>query len=166
MNSWDLVQDEDEDWSRWRDVVFRAKGALVPKHAPIPLPKSNRRKRGGPADFIRVANTEETSQERETRQSSEPPQLSTEEALVKIALPSAVKETATSDATKISGEITSQSQSESLLYCPDCYLPLHPDPKPEKLYIFLHALRYTTSLGSFETEMPVWAKEGWKWDRS
>jgi len=51
------------------------------------------------------------------------------------------------------------------LYCPECYLPLHPDPKPEKLYIFLHALRYTTSLGSFETEMPEWAAEGWVWNK-
>jgi len=50
-------------------------------------------------------------------------------------------------------------------YCPECYLPLHPDPKPEKLYIFLHALRYTTSLGSFETEMPDWVAEGWTWNR-
>ncbi|KAG5219685.1 uridine synthase [Salix suchowensis] len=25
------MKDEDEDWSRWRDVVFRAKGALSPK---------------------------------------------------------------------------------------------------------------------------------------
>ena len=52
------------------------------------------------------------------------------------------------------------------LYCPECYLPLHPDPKPERLYIFLHALKYTTSLGSFETGMPEWAAEGWTWDRS
>lgn len=44
-------------------------------------------------------------------------------------------------------------------YCPECYLPLFPDPPPEKLFIYLHALRYTTSLGSFETEMPVWARE-------
>lgn len=46
-------------------------------------------------------------------------------------------------------------------YCPECYLPFHPDPKPEKLYIFLHALRYELSLGRFETEMPEWAK----WER-
>ncbi len=51
-------------------------------------------------------------------------------------------------------------------YCPECYLPLHPDPKPEKLYIFLHALRYTTSLGTFETAMPEWSLEGWSWDQS
>jgi tRNA pseudouridine synthase 9 len=46
-------------------------------------------------------------------------------------------------------------------YCPECYLPLHPDPNPEKLYIFLHALRYTTSLGEFSTDMPEWSEEGW-----
>ena len=55
---------------------------------------------------------------------------------------------------------------EKQLYCPECYLPLHPDPKPEKLYIFLHALRYTTSLGTFETEMPEWSAQGWEWDRT
>lgn len=27
------------------------------------------------------------------------------------------------------------------LYCTECYLPLRPDPKPDSLYIFLHALR-------------------------
>jgi len=53
-----------------------------------------------------------------------------------------------------------------MTYCPECYIPLHPDPKPERLYIFLHALRYTTSLGCFETEMPEWAAEGWEWDQS
>ncbi|KIK25844.1 hypothetical protein PISMIDRAFT_96208 [Pisolithus microcarpus 441] len=51
------------------------------------------------------------------------------------------------------------------LYCPECYLPLHPDPRPENLYIFLHAFKYTTSLGCFETEMPEWASEGWEWTR-
>lgn len=58
-----------------------------------------------------------------------------------------------------------KSQEEDLRYCAECYLPLHPDPKPDKLYIFLHALRYTTSLGRFETDMPDWAAEGWVWER-
>ena len=55
--------------------------------------------------------------------------------------------------------------TEQTLYCPECYLPLHPDPMPEKLYIFLHAIRYTTSLGSFETEMPDWASPDFDWER-
>ncbi|EGO26155.1 hypothetical protein SERLADRAFT_384456 [Serpula lacrymans var. lacrymans S7.9] len=61
---------------------------------------------------------------------------------------------------------TTDTGKTETLYCPECYLPLHPDPKPERLYIFLHALRYTTSLGSFETEMPEWTAEGWEWDQS
>ncbi|KAH8976687.1 hypothetical protein EDB86DRAFT_1589546 [Lactarius hatsudake] len=35
------------------------------------------------------------------------------------------------------------------LYCGECYLSLHPDPPPERLYIFPHALRCTASLGVF-----------------
>ena len=57
------------------------------------------------------------------------------------------------------------ADAEGMHYCPECFVPLHPDPKPESLYIFLHALRYTTSLGTFETEMPEWAAEGWEWER-
>jgi hypothetical protein len=75
-----------------------------------------------------------------------------EEALEKVSL---------APATGI--ETTSASEQ---IYCPECYLPLHPDPKPEKLYIFLHALKYTISLGEFSTEMPNWAAEGWEWDQS
>jgi hypothetical protein len=57
-----------------------------------------------------------------------------------------------------------EAQTEDIdgeLYCKECYVPLHPDPPPGKLFIFLHALRYSTSHGSFETEMPWWALEGW-----
>lgn len=49
------------------------------------------------------------------------------------------------------------SHAEQLEFCPECYVPLAPDPSPEKLFIFLHALRYTTPWGAFETEMPEWA---------
>lgn len=70
------------------------------------------------------------------------------------------------DVVQLKQSETVEGGEENQLYCPECYLPLHPDPKPEKLYIFLHALRYTTSLGTFETEMPEWSAEGWEWDRS
>jgi tRNA pseudouridine synthase 9 len=50
-------------------------------------------------------------------------------------------------------------------YCPECYLPLFPDPSPDKLYIYLHALRYTTSLGTFDTPLPPWAKEDYVVDQ-
>ena len=81
------------------------------------------------------------------------PQLTTEDALSRVASMEPVSDPNTIIKT-------------DNLYCPECYLPLHPDPKPEKLYIFLHALKYTTSLGAFSTEMPEWAAEGWVWDRS
>ena len=35
-----------------------------------------------------------------------------------------------------------------------------------RFYIFLHALRYSTSLGVLEIEMTEWAAEGWKWQRA
>ncbi len=57
------------------------------------------------------------------------------------------------------------ADENGMLYCPECFVPLHPDPKPESLYIFLHALKYTTSLGTFETQIPTWAAEGWEWER-
>jgi hypothetical protein len=69
-------------------------------------------------------------------------------------------------AKQAAAQITVQEENDGALYCGECYLPLHPDPPPERLYIFLHALRYTTSLGVFETEMPEWAAEGWEWERA
>ncbi|EKM81205.1 hypothetical protein AGABI1DRAFT_119717 [Agaricus bisporus var. burnettii JB137-S8] len=167
------MKDEDEDWSRWRDVIFRAKGALSPRNLVVKAPPpQNRRKRGGKGEFTAGGNSitissrsatplgldtpspEATSPPIVTPTAVEqPPQLTTEEALEKISQ----MEPAPDPDTTI--------QSENL-YCPDCYLPLHPDPKPEKLYIFLHALKYSTSLGAFETEMPEWSAEGYEWDQT
>jgi len=168
------MKDEDEDWSRWRDVVFRAKGIMKPKHMAIETsPPQNQRKRGGKAQIIpstpegsldmhnafsessiaespSSSHVERSSLECELEPHGSSRQLTTEDVLNKVAsvqAPNAI------------------IQSDNL-YCPECYLPLHPDPKPEKLYIFLHALKYTTSLGTFSTEMPEWTAEGWLWDRS
>jgi len=137
------VQDEDEDWSRWRDVIFKAKGTLAPRDMKIKAaPPQNRRKRGGPAV---VEGPEIPSM-----------QFTNEEVVTRIGDPASTERTS---------ESLVHLDENGHQYCPECYLPLHPDPKPEKLYIFLHALRYTTSLGSFETEMPDWAAEGWTWNR-
>ncbi|TFY70093.1 hypothetical protein EVJ58_g33 [Rhodofomes roseus] len=186
-----LLQDEDEDWGRWRDVVFRAKGALSPYGVNVPLPPQNRRKRGGQtqtptpqedsADAARSKDDGADAADSETTQAEEqPPQLTVEEALAKLEsfrkpppspvispLPdsSAPLPTSLSDSAPApTAEALAEADAGS--YCPECYMPLHPDPTPERLYIFLHALRYTTSLGSFETKMPEWAAEGWTWDRS
>lgn len=139
-----------------------------------PPPPQNQRKRGGRAKIIpsvpdldrqneisesAVSNSvlpshsEGSSLECEQETNGSSPQLTTEDALSRVASMEPV-----SDSNTI-------IQTDNL-YCPECYLPLHPDPNPEKLYIFLHALKYTTSLGAFSTEMPEWAAEGWVWDRS
>ncbi|KAJ3509344.1 hypothetical protein NLJ89_g5265 [Agrocybe chaxingu] len=180
------MKDEDEDWSRWRDVVFRAKGLLRPSSIVIkPPPPQNRRKRGGKAEVMPVAldvdpsptaSTTPSSSDATRAQSTEPettspspspptafqtvdpdmtspPQLSVEDAVAKVSL------------VEPSPKIIDSADSDHI-FCPECYLPLHPDPKPEKLYIFLHALKYSTSLGEFSTDMPEWAAEGWTWDQT
>lgn len=76
------------------------------------------------------------------------PQLSLDEALAKLPA--------------MDAPMPAVDPDTGTLYCQECYLPLRPDPPPEKLFIFLHALRYTTSLGCFETEMPAWAAEDWE----
>ncbi|RXW25577.1 hypothetical protein EST38_g259 [Candolleomyces aberdarensis] len=223
------IWDEDEDWSRWRDVVFRVKGALNPHSLIVtPPPLQNRRKRGGKATFVNNSskNTNAGSNSKNTENSDAsangevtPPTAPRDCGGEDSATPSSSviggigdgsetgTLTSTSDpiATPLAGaevppvitnsnaeittkpdlppqyteqeiiskinsmeptpDINSLVQSDDL-YCPECYLPLHPDPKPEKLYIFLHARKYTTSLGAFETEMPEWAAEGWTWDQN
>lgn len=86
-----------------------------------------------------------------------PPQQSNAEALSQISV-------YTENVPEV--ELEKYPGTEDTKHCPECYVPVYPDPKPEKLYIFLHALRYTTSLGCYETEMPAWAAKGWQWDRS
>jgi hypothetical protein len=54
----------------------------------------------------------------------------------------------------------SHSGKDIHIYCPACYLPIHPIPALEDLYICLHAWRYTSSLGRFESPMPKWAGDG------
>ncbi|KAH8984155.1 pseudouridine synthase [Lactarius hatsudake] len=172
------MKDEDEDWSRWRDVVFKAKGRLHPTGMPAQkLPPQNRRKRGGPAWADADKPTDTPPDEQQQQQLSAP--LTEEEALaildpasppaehplLRVAPPPDAP-TESGRAKQAAAQVTVQEENDGALYCGECYLPLHPDPSPERLYIFLHALRYTTSLGVFETEMPEWAAKGWQWERS
>ncbi len=46
--------------------------------------------------------------------------------------------------------------------CDECNIPLQPDPKPEELFIYLHAMKYETDEWSFEDQMPWWASEEWQ----
>ena len=174
-----MGKDEDEDWSRWRDVVFKAKGRLHPTGMPTQkLPPQSRRKRGGPAwvDAERPSADSPPSPPDEQQQSAplteqealailDPASPSVENPLLRVAPPPDAP-TESGRAKQAAAQIAVQEENDGALYCGECYLPLHPDPPPERLYIFLHALRYTTSLGVFETEMPEWAAEGWEWERS
>ncbi|KAI0061898.1 pseudouridine synthase [Artomyces pyxidatus] len=173
------MKDEDEDWSRWRDVVFKAKGRLHPKGMKVkPLPPRGKRERGGPS-FTPDSTTSGAPTPESEPETPEPIQLTESEALAllqpdaQLASSPALKVPPAPDAPspaqrdkQAKAQVEVQAQNDGALYCAECYLPLHPDPPPERLYIFLHALRYTTSLGVFETEMPEWAAPGWEWDRS
>lgn len=167
-----MGKDEDEDWSRWRDVVFKAKGRLHPTGMPTQkLPPQNRRQRGGPAwtstppDEPPPPAGSSPLTEEEALAILDPASPPVENPLLRVAPPPDAP-TESARAKQAAAQIAVQEENDGALYCGECYLPLHPDPPPERLYIFLHALRYTTSLGVFETEMPEWAAEGWEWERS
>jgi len=170
---WD-GKDEDEDWSRWRDVVFKAKGRLHPTGMPVQkLPPQNRRKRGGPAwpGAENPVSTPPDEQQMPTSLSDDealaildPASPPVDNPLLRVAPPPDAP-TESGRAKQLAAQTAVQEQNDGALYCSECYLPLHPYPSPERLYIFLRALRYTTSLGAFETEMPEWAAEGWEWER-
>ena len=175
-------------------MVFRAKSALSPHGFTIPLPPQNKRKRGGPALLSAQSTPAESSPGTPGTPASvaveiapaPAPAVPPEEPLANQLTPEDVKDIAlrseasstlpsevgTPDPTPApvagsSAPVTTDplSDADGMHYCPECFVPLHPDPKPESLYIFLHARRYTTSLGSFETEMPAWAAEDWEWER-
>lgn len=142
-----------------------------------PPPPQNRRKRGGPAfanDALggnaAITDTKEsqatTSDISPEPLSEAPNQLTTSDALERAANMLVTITPAPDSLAEEEAAAAGIPNAKGMTYCPECYLPLHPDPKPERLYIFLHALRYTTSMGKFETEMPEWAAEGWEWDRS
>ena len=50
-------------------------------------------------------------------------------------------------------------------FCEECFVPVAEDPDPETLFIFLHALRYSTpKLGAWSTPLPRWAGSQWEGD--
>lgn len=46
-------------------------------------------------------------------------------------------------------------------YCNICGIPLIPDPLPGQLYIWLHAMKYSTDEWAYESKLPEWAREDW-----
>lgn len=171
------MKDQDEDYSRWRDVVFRAKNAEA-------LNPNGLATRGGGLDGRGLRRAQEVDEENKRFA-----QLGSEGSIA-VAGPdvgsvpgpgigiSVENDTATRNSASIespnmasakSAPRAPRSESPAVevegSYCPECYLPLLPDPKPEKLFIFLHAWRYTTKEWSFSTEMPFWAAKGYRWQR-
>lgn len=45
--------------------------------------------------------------------------------------------------------------------CAECFLPLLVEEPRKQLFIYLHALRYTTTEWDWSSEMPDWAIEGY-----
>ncbi|KAI5478778.1 drap deaminase [Pseudohyphozyma bogoriensis] len=50
---------------------------------------------------------------------------------------------------------------DGLGYCEECFTPMMKDPRPEQLFIWLHAMRYRTEEWDWSSEMPYWAQEEW-----
>ncbi|KAL1737903.1 hypothetical protein HDZ31DRAFT_78787, partial [Schizophyllum fasciatum] len=173
--------DEDEDWGRWRDVVFRAKGRLVPGYVvpPDKPPSPHRKERGSKKKAQAGAQHPVAEGAAKAAEGADGPSISQATRAAELAPLSDSVAPATSEPPKPAAQLAAEDVTagnaplapgakvslDDALYCAECYLPLHPDPKPEALYIFLHALRYTTSLGTFETEMPEWAAGDFVWDR-
>ncbi|POY70497.1 hypothetical protein BMF94_6411 [Rhodotorula taiwanensis] len=47
-------------------------------------------------------------------------------------------------------------------FCSTCFVPLVPDPRPEQLFIWLHAMRYTTIEWDWSSELPYWAEASYE----
>lgn len=47
-------------------------------------------------------------------------------------------------------------------YCRACGVPLLPDPRPEQLFIWLHAMKYSSPEWDFSSKyLPNWASDNW-----
>lgn len=151
------LKDQDEDYSRWKDVIFRAKNA----EALDPGSMANRAK-GLDARASRRAKEieDENSNAEDLLRESGPIRIKTDGAASSILSATSDRLEPITSAPPISSVDPHETDGR---YCPECYLPLQPDPQPEKLFIFLHAWRYTTKEWSFKTDMPFWAAKGYRW---
>ncbi|GAA5991419.1 hypothetical protein JCM10908_003305 [Rhodotorula pacifica] len=76
---------------------------------------------------------------------------------------SALTATSQSDAAASPEEpSTAARASDDDGFCTTCFVPLVPDPRPEQLFIWLHAMRYTTTEWDWSSELPYWAEENYE----
>ncbi|KAG9008906.1 hypothetical protein FRB93_005956 [Tulasnella sp. JGI-2019a] len=154
-------KDETEEFSRWRDVIFRTKAALK-IHGPDGVHEKEKT-----LVPLHVREQREEEKERElARRSATQGGIDTTESLQTPNTSSHLTNEGQLHASRMAGSAPPDDPAnvgieESFPYCEECFVPLYPDPKPSQLYIYLHALRYTTSKWSFATEMPFWAEKGW-----
>lgn len=131
-------QDGQEDWARWKDeVLFREmikEEGLENVHIPGPNGRSSR-----PSDDL----LKRALQKLEVSDGEIPAKGFNRPADIETAWQRRVRE-------------------QSSDFCPECKIPLLPDPKPEELYIYLHAIKYWTDDWVFEDSLPWWAREDWK----
>lgn len=131
-------QDGQEDWARWKDeVLFKdmiAQEGLENVHVPGPNGRSSR-----PSDELLKRALEKLEQDK----GEVPAKGLNRPADIETAWQKRVRE-------------------QSSDFCPECKIPLLPDPKPEELYIYLHAIKYWTDEWSFEDALPWWAREDWR----
>jgi hypothetical protein len=91
------------------------------------------------------------------------PQYDHQAALAALGVPPRVGPTPTPDILLPADGEVGTVEVDGVALCADCHALIRADPKPEEMCIFLHALRYSMSLGTFETQPPKWAEEGWRW---
>jgi tRNA pseudouridine synthase 9 len=165
------MQDQEEDWARWRDTAFRGAPALRPAVVAVAPKKPPKQRVGagkkkkiavrpnklGPGGAPPTPGAAEGGAEVDTNTLT--PAVASEVTPVADAPPAPVF----APTIVIEPYAPPTGASAAPTYCEECFVPLAPDPAPERLYIFLHALRYTTALGTFETGMPAWAAAGWTW---
>lgn len=134
-------KDEAEDWGKWKEVVFATTNAKAAQDAA-----------GGVDDDADINQRQKNPKHR------------------KIPHPRINSRMKRSKA--VEREITEENPAvltppENLPpgFCNQCFVPMADDPKPSTLFIYLHALRYTTeALGTWETPLPRWAGENWDGD--
>jgi tRNA pseudouridine synthase 9 len=181
------LKDADEGWARWRDTAFRGRGALRPStvvRGPDVTERA-RREEGKKAAKKRAKKAQAVG----TDDTTLPPKVSgvdtapppdepvpartTAQVMAVYAHIPAQPPTAGDDGTAplpetaraapFVDELEPTLMLEDATYCAECFLPLPPDPTLDKLYIFLHALRYTSALGTFATDLPEWAAADFTW---
>ncbi|WWC62391.1 uncharacterized protein I303_104987 [Kwoniella dejecticola CBS 10117] len=143
-------KDEAEDWIKWNEVIFSVKDAQdTIEQTPTPPSEASTPTTLSTTTTAAVVDTSSSAPKRAPRMKN-----SSRKDIIKASIPD-------SDA-------PSPLRKPAYLppgFCEDCFVPLPDDPDPETLFIYLHALRYTTpELGTWETPLPRWAGEDWDGD--